>query len=69
MVQGIDLSDSGIAFESESELDFSSVLHLQYREEDGTEHRRTARLLYRLQRRYGAFFLEAGPANSGPVTE
>ena len=55
--QGIDVSDSGVAFESDSELDFYSVMRLEYTEDDGTKRCRTARLQYRMRRTYGAYFV------------
>jgi len=58
IAQGIDVSDGGVAFESDLELDFYRVMQLEYTEDDGTNRCRTARLHYRMQRKYGAYFLE-----------
>jgi hypothetical protein len=58
IAQGIDVGDSGVAFEIDSALDFYSMLRLEYTEDDGTKYCRTAILQYRMQRRYGAWFVE-----------
>jgi len=56
--QGVDLSASGVAFESDSDLNFYSALRLEYTDDDGENFCRTARLLYRVDRRYGAYFVD-----------
>ena len=60
--QGIDVSDGGIAFEIDSQLDFYSTMRLEYTEDDGTKCCRTAILQYRMQRTYGAWFVETEQA-------
>ncbi|MGA9565536.1 MAG: PilZ domain-containing protein [Candidatus Korobacteraceae bacterium] len=56
--QGVDFSASGVAFESDSDLNFYSALRLEYTDDDGENFCRTARLLYRVNRRYGAYFVD-----------
>lgn len=56
--QGVDVSASGVAFESDSDLNFYSALRLEYTDDDGENFCRTARLLYRVNRRYAAYFVD-----------
>jgi PilZ domain len=56
--EGVDVSGSGISFESDAELDFYNLIRLEYTDEDGRNCCRRARLLYRANRRYGAFFVD-----------
>jgi hypothetical protein len=62
--QGIDIGYGGLAFESDSALDFYSVLQLEYRDDEGRDCNRKARLLYRMNRRYGAYFVDVEQTES-----
>ena len=61
--RGVDISDSGLSFVSESVLDFHRVMVIEYTDMSGVECRRPARLMYRMNHTYGAYFLDA--AQSG----
>jgi hypothetical protein len=52
-----DLSEGGVAFDCESELNVGDVVILEFRQKSEATYRCHARLAYRLGRRYGAYFL------------
>jgi hypothetical protein len=52
----INVSDSGVAFETEADLSSGSLVHVVFGVDQETEYRRYARLLYRFGPRYGAYF-------------
>lgn len=54
----VDVSDSGISFVTDIVLDFHRTLLLEYTDSVGKRCSRTARLRYRMNRTYGARFLE-----------
>jgi len=57
--QGVDISDSGISFQSDAELDFFNAIRVEYTDDNGDNFCRTARLLYRMNRKYYAYFIES----------
>jgi hypothetical protein len=60
--QGLDISAGGLSFETDSDLDFYHAIRLEYTDDDRENFNRTARLLYRMNRRYGAYFVDADQA-------
>lgn len=52
----IDMSESGVAFETEANLTLGNLIDLVFEVNEGTSYRRYARLLYRIGPRYGAYF-------------
>jgi hypothetical protein len=52
----VDVSDSGVAFETEADLNPGNLIELVFDVNGETEYRRYARLLYRFGLRYGAYF-------------
>lgn len=54
-----DLSEAGVGFETEAELNVGDVVILEFRMKGEASYRCHARLSYRMGRRYGAYFLGA----------
>ena len=52
----IDISESGVAFETEADLNSGNLVELVFDVSEETEYHRYARLLYRFGPRYGAYF-------------
>ncbi len=52
-----DLSEGGVSFECEGELNVGDVVALEFQQKGEMAYRCHARLAYRLGRRYGAYFL------------
>jgi PilZ domain len=52
----IDISESGVAFETEANLNSGNLVELVFDANEESEYRRYARLLYRFGLRYGAYF-------------
>ena len=52
----IDISKSGVAFETEADLNSGNLVELVFDVNEETEYHRYARLLYRFGPRYGAYF-------------
>jgi hypothetical protein len=52
-----DLSEGGVSFDSDGELNVGDIVTLEFRQKGETAYRCHARLAYRLGRRYGAYFL------------
>ena len=52
-----DLSEGGVSFDSDGELNVGEIVLLEFRQKGETAYRCHARLAYRLGRRYGANFL------------
>ncbi len=52
-----DLSEGGVSFDSDGELNVGDLVVLEFRQRGETAYRCHARLAYRLGRRYGAYFL------------
>lgn len=52
----INISDSGIAFETDADLSLGSLVQVAFQVNQGIEYPRYARLLYRVGPRYGAYF-------------
>ncbi|MGA2902835.1 MAG: PilZ domain-containing protein [Candidatus Korobacteraceae bacterium] len=52
-----DLSESGVAFDCEAELNVGDIVILEFHQKGETAYRCHARLAYRMGRRYGAYFL------------
>lgn len=52
-----DLSEGGVAFDSESELNVGDIVILEFHQKGEAAYRCHARLAYRMGRRYGAYFL------------
>jgi PilZ domain len=53
----VDLSESGVAFESPAELPVGDIVILEFHLKGESPYRCHARLSYRLGRRYGGYFL------------
>jgi hypothetical protein len=54
-----DLSEGGVAFETAAELNVGDIVLLEFRQKGDPTYRCHARLTYRMQRKYGAYFLGA----------
>ena len=52
-----DLSESGVAFETEAQLNVGEIVVLEFRQKADAAYRCHARLSYRMGRKYGAYFL------------
>jgi hypothetical protein len=52
-----DLSEGGVAFECDAELNVGDIVILEFRQKGEAAYRCHARLTYRMSRRYGAYFL------------
>jgi hypothetical protein len=52
-----DLSEGGVSFDSEGELNVGDIVILEFRQRGETAYKCHARLAYRMGRRYGAYFL------------
>ena len=52
-----DLSEGGVAFDCEAELNVGDVVILEFHQKGEATYRCHARLAYRMGRRYGAYFL------------
>jgi hypothetical protein len=52
-----DLSETGVGFDCEAELNVGDIVILEFRQKGETAYRCHARLAYRMGRRYGAYFL------------
>ena len=52
-----DLSEGGISFDSEGELNVGDIVILEFHQKGEATYRCHARLAYRMGRRYGAYFL------------
>jgi|SRR5579864_2056895 len=52
-----DLSEGGLAFETDVELFVSDVVMIEFPQKGELSYRCHARLIYRMGRRYGAYFL------------
>lgn len=52
-----DLSEGGVSFDCDGELNVGDIVTLEFRQKGETAYRCHARLAYRLGRRYGAYFL------------
>lgn len=52
-----DLSEGGVSFDSEGELNIGDIVILEFCQKGETAYRCHARLAYRMGRRYGAYFL------------
>ncbi len=52
-----DLSEGGVSFDSDGELNVGDIVVLEFHQKGETAYRCHARLAYRLGRRYGAYFL------------
>ncbi|HEY1731824.1 MAG TPA: PilZ domain-containing protein [Terriglobales bacterium] len=52
-----DLSEGGVSFDSDGELNIGEIVVLEFHQKGETAYRCHARLAYRLGRRYGAYFL------------
>jgi len=52
-----DLSEGGVSFDSDGELNVGDIIVLEFHQKGETAYRCHARLAYRLGRRYGAYFL------------
>lgn len=52
-----DLSEGGVAFNCDSELNVGDIVLLEFQQKCESAYRCHARLAYRLGKRYGAYFL------------
>lgn len=52
-----DLSEGGVSFDSDGELNVGDIVILEFRQKGETAYKCHARLAYRMGRRYGAYFL------------
>ncbi len=52
-----DLSEGGVAFNCDSELNVGDIVLLEFQQKGESAYRCHARLAYRLGKRYGAYFL------------
>ena len=52
-----DLSEGGVAFDTDAELNVGDIVLLEFRQKGEATYRCHARLAYRLARKYGAYFL------------
>ncbi len=52
-----DLSEGGVSFDSDGELNVGEIVVLEFHQKGETAYRCHARLAYRLGHRYGAYFL------------
>jgi hypothetical protein len=52
-----DLSEGGVAFDSEAQLNVGDIVLLEFRQKGEVAYRCHARLTYRMGRKYGAYFL------------
>ncbi len=52
-----DLSEGGVAFDCQSELNVGDIVILEFHQKGEAAYRCHARLAYRMGRRYGAYFL------------
>jgi len=56
--RGVDISDGGLAFEIGTVLDFYRLILLEFTDHAGRSCKRVARLRYRMNRTYGACFVD-----------
>src|SRR5208283_231704 len=56
-----DISESGIAFETNADLYVGGIVDLQLRQKDASQFHFQVRLLYKMGNRYGAYFVSCGP--------
>jgi len=56
----MDLSESGVAFETEADLDVGATVELEFSQHDQPPFVQQARLAYRAGLRYGAHFTISG---------
>ncbi|HLI62311.1 MAG TPA: PilZ domain-containing protein [Terriglobales bacterium] len=54
-----DLSEGGVAFDCDAELNVGEIVILEFHQKGEQAYRCHARLAYRMGRRYGAYFLAA----------
>jgi len=52
-----DLSETGLSFDSDAQLNVGEIVIIEFPQKGEPAYRCHARLLYRLGRRYGAYFL------------
>lgn len=52
-----DLGEGGVAFETDAELNVGDIVLLEFRQKGEATYRCHARLTYRIERKYGAYFL------------
>ena len=52
-----DLSEGGVSFDSEAELNVGDMIVLEFSQRGEAAYRCRARLAYRMGRRYGAYFI------------
>lgn len=53
----IDLGEGGVAFETDAQLNVGDIVVLEFRQKGEAAYRCHARLMYRMARKYGAYFL------------
>ena len=56
-----DISESGIAFETNVDLYVGGIVDLQFRQKDASPFHFKVRLLYKMGNRYGAYFVSCAP--------
>ena len=54
-----DLGEGGVAFECEAQLNVGEIVLLEFRQKGEATYRCHARLAYRMEKKYGAYFLGA----------
>lgn len=55
-----DISEAGVAFETSVDLYVGEIVELQFREKDAGTCNFQVRLLYKVGKRYGAYFVSGG---------
>ena len=56
-----DISESGIAFETNADLYVGGIVDLQFRQKEASHFHFQVRLLYKMGNRYGAYFVSCAP--------
>lgn len=59
------ISESGIAFETNVDLYVGEIVDLQFRQKDASHFHFKVRLLYKMGNRYGAYFASCSPHPTG----